>query len=70
MAVISYGKTWREHRKLTHIALCPDAVRQYYHIQKEITLLLLKGLLGTPQEFDSLLRLYDFNVYSDTLFSF
>jgi hypothetical protein len=57
MAVMNYGKTWREHRKLTHIALSPDAVKQYYRVQEEIVLLLMKGLLDTPQEFDSLLRL-------------
>ena len=54
---MNYGGTWREHRKLTHIALGPDAVKRYYRVQEQITLLLLKGLLDTPQEFDSLLRL-------------
>jgi len=57
MAIMNYGKTWREHRKLTHIALSPDAVKQYYRVQEQIALLLMKGLLDTPQEFDSLLRL-------------
>lgn len=57
MTLMNYGGTWREHRKLTHIALGPDAVKRYYRVQEQITLLLLKGLLDTPQEFDSLLRL-------------
>jgi len=57
MAVINYGKTWAEHGKLTHIAFSPEAVKQYYRAQEHITLLLLQGLLDTPQKFNSLLRL-------------
>lgn len=57
VTLMNYGKTWRELRKLTHIALSPDAVKQYYRVQEQITLLLMKELLDTPQKFDSLLRL-------------
>ncbi|KIM79189.1 hypothetical protein PILCRDRAFT_823775 [Piloderma croceum F 1598] len=60
MVVINYGKTWREHRKLTYIALNPEAVKQYYRAQERIALLLLNGLLDAPQDFDSLLRLLVF----------
>jgi hypothetical protein len=57
MILINYGKTWREQRKLAHIALGPEAIKKYYRVQEQITSLLLVGLLDAPQDFDSLFRL-------------
>jgi cytochrome P450 len=54
---MNYGKTWREHRKLIHIALGPEAIKKYHRVQEQKASLLLIGLLETQQDFDSLFRL-------------
>ena len=57
MIMMNYGRTWREHRKLIHVALGPEAIRKYYRVQEQMASLLLIGLLEAPQNFDSLFRL-------------
>jgi len=57
MILMDYGKTWREHRKLIHIALNSEAIKKYYSVQEQMTYLLLVGLLEDPQNFDTLFRL-------------
>ena len=57
MILMDYGKSWREHRKLAHIALSNEAIKEYYDVQGKIAPLLLIGLLEAPQNFDSLFRL-------------
>ncbi|TFK68106.1 cytochrome P450 [Pluteus cervinus] len=55
--LLQYGPTWKQHRKLTHIALSPEAVKKYYGVQEDIASMYLNGLLDEPQKFIPLLRL-------------
>ncbi|KAG2335457.1 cytochrome P450 [Suillus weaverae] len=36
MPMLQYGTTWREHRKLSRMALSPDAVKRYHRVQEDI----------------------------------
>ncbi|KAG7089831.1 hypothetical protein E1B28_011478 [Marasmius oreades] len=57
LVFMPYGSEWREHRKLAHLALGLTAVKKYQVIQEDITVLLCKDILETPQNFHSLVRL-------------
>ena len=55
--MMNYGRTWREHKKLIHVAVSPETIRKYYRVQEQMASLLLIGLLEAPENFDSLFRL-------------
>ncbi|KAG5650435.1 hypothetical protein H0H81_012286 [Sphagnurus paluster] len=52
-----YGKEWREHRKLAHIALSPTALKEYHAIQEDLSALLNQALLDNPEDFSAHIRL-------------
>ena len=57
MIMMNYGRTWREHKKLIHVALSSETIRKYYRVQEQMASLLLNGLLEAPENSDSLFRL-------------
>ncbi|KAG1780854.1 cytochrome P450 [Suillus placidus] len=57
MPMLQYGATWREHRKLSRMALSPDAVKRYHRVQEDIIAMYVDSLLEHPAEFASQLRL-------------
>ncbi|KAK7461271.1 hypothetical protein VKT23_008447 [Stygiomarasmius scandens] len=57
MPLLPYGKEWREHRKLAHVALSPTAVKKYHIVQEDLAALMMKDFLNEPQDFFSHVRL-------------
>ncbi|KAG1726072.1 cytochrome P450 [Suillus paluster] len=57
MPMLQYGTTWREHRKLSRMALSPDAVKKYYGVQEDTIAMYVDTLLEHPMDFASQLRL-------------
>ena len=56
--LLSYNDEWRIHRKLSHIALSPNAIKQYYYIQEDLAALLSQQFLEAPEKFVDHVRLY------------
>ncbi|OBZ74343.1 O-methylsterigmatocystin oxidoreductase [Grifola frondosa] len=57
MPLLPYGKEWREHRKLAHVALSPAAVKKYHGVQEDIAALMNRDFLDRPEDFFSHVRL-------------
>jgi len=57
LPMLQYGPTWRQHRKLTHLTLNQEAVKEYHDVQEDIIALFLNSLVERPQDFISHLRL-------------
>ncbi|KAG1849428.1 cytochrome P450 [Suillus subalutaceus] len=57
MPMLQYGTTWRAHRKLSRMALSPDAVKKYHRVQEDIIAMYVDSLLEHPMDFASQLRL-------------
>ncbi|THH21271.1 hypothetical protein EW146_g251 [Bondarzewia mesenterica] len=57
LALIPYGKEWREHRKLANVALSATAVKRYHVVQENLAALLNKDLLDKPDDFFNHVRL-------------
>ncbi|KAF5354610.1 hypothetical protein D9757_012338 [Collybiopsis confluens] len=55
--LLPYGPTLRQHRKLCHLSLSPEAVKKYHRIQEDATVMYLQQLVDTPQTFVEQLRL-------------
>jgi hypothetical protein len=55
--LLPYGHTLKQHRKLCHTALSPDAVKKYYNLQQDAVLEFLNTLQENPQNFIHELRL-------------
>ncbi|KAF8643331.1 hypothetical protein AX16_009060 [Volvariella volvacea WC 439] len=55
--MLQWGPTLKQHRKLTHITLSPEAVKKYHIVQEDIVTMYLKSLIDTPSDFVSQLRL-------------
>lgn len=58
MPMLGYGREWREHRKLAHLALSPSVVRKYHRIQEDLASVMMLDLLKTPTDFFNHVRLY------------
>jgi cytochrome P450 len=57
MPLMSYGPSWKQHRKLTHVALNAESVKRYQSIQEQHVAVFLHSLLESPQNFVDELRL-------------
>jgi len=57
LALIPYGKEWREHRKLANIALNATAVKQYNIVQEDLAAMLNQRFLENPEDFFNHVRL-------------
>ncbi|KDQ61306.1 hypothetical protein JAAARDRAFT_152482 [Jaapia argillacea MUCL 33604] len=57
MPLLPYGKEWREHRKLAHVALSPTAVKKYHGIQEDLAASMMKDFLEKPKDFFEHVRL-------------
>ncbi|KAF5344480.1 hypothetical protein D9758_014138 [Tetrapyrgos nigripes] len=57
LALMPYCDEWRESRKLTGIALNPGAIKKYQVLQEDITALLNKEILDSPEDFFQHVRL-------------
>ncbi|OBZ74751.1 hypothetical protein A0H81_05740 [Grifola frondosa] len=55
--LLPYEKEWREHRKLSYIALGHSAVKKYHGVQSDIAALMNKDFLEGPDDFFSHVRL-------------
>ncbi|KAJ6489644.1 cytochrome P450 [Mycena vitilis] len=51
MPLLPYGNEWRAHRKLAHVALSQNAVKQYHELQEDLAALLNKAMLDRPDDF-------------------
>lgn len=61
--MLEYGPTYKQQKKLTHLALSPEAVKKYHAVQEDLTALYLRAVLEQPDEFIGHLRLCVINYY-------
>lgn len=52
VSILPYGEEWRQHRKICQSHFNARAAQNYEPIQTKKVQQLLRGLLGTPKEFD------------------
>ncbi|KAI0635410.1 cytochrome P450 [Trametes polyzona] len=57
MVLLPYGDEWKAHRRLAHIALSPNAVRQYYTVQEDLAASLCQAIVDDPEDFCSQIKL-------------
>ena len=57
MPLRDYDKEMREMRKLTHSALGPVPVKQYYRMQEDMAALFAKEVLEDPKDYRNSLRM-------------
>ncbi|KAJ3785736.1 cytochrome P450 [Lentinula aff. detonsa] len=70
LALIPYGKEWREHRKLANIALSAVSVQKYRAIQEELSALLNRDILEKPDDFFMHVRLAAARVVMSVTYGF
>ncbi|KAK0460552.1 cytochrome P450 [Desarmillaria tabescens] len=55
--MLPYGSTFKQHRKLCHMSLNPETVKQYHSLQEDAVAMYLSSILDTPHRFIKQLRL-------------
>ncbi|PBK63903.1 cytochrome P450 [Armillaria solidipes] len=55
--MLPYGPIFKQHRKLCHMSLSSESVKQYHNIQEDATAMYLSSILDTPSSFVKQLRL-------------
>ncbi|KAJ3972753.1 cytochrome P450 [Lentinula raphanica] len=70
LALIPYGKEWREHRKLANIALSSGSVQKYRAIQEDLAALLNRDILKDPDDFFMHVRLAAARVVMSVTYGF
>ncbi|KAJ4478446.1 cytochrome P450 [Lentinula aciculospora] len=70
LALIPYGKEWREHRKLANIALSSVSVQKYRTVQEDLSALLIRDILINPGDFFKHVRLSAARVVMSVTYGF